>query len=270
MRVGIVGTGEMGRPLVDRMVAAGFAVSAYARRPEARAELETAQVTCVDGLAELAAGTDVVIVYVYSDDQVCEVVDGLAGSMGPNALLVVHTTGSPRTAETIDARLRGRGVGVIDAPASGGPAQVAEGTLTLFLGGDARHVERCRPLFAAYAAEVVHFGPVGTGQKVKLLNNLLFGAHVELAVEAARLSRAFGIEPTELATALHTCSGTSRALDLIATMGSAENLVHAAARYVYKDVLEAARAAAELDAPLGSIAAVTTPLLQRIRPYADA
>ncbi|MFC5745668.1 NAD(P)-dependent oxidoreductase [Actinomadura rugatobispora] len=268
MRAGIIGTGEMGRPLVGRLVAAGFEVTAFARRPDVRAELAESGVRCVGAVTELAGVADVVLVYVYSDEQVREVVleSGLADAMAEGSLLVVHTTGSPLTVEAIDARVRPRGVGVVDAPGSGGPAQVADGSLTLFAGGDTEHVERCRPLFAAYAAQVVHFGALGSGQKVKLLNNLLFGAHIELALEAARLSDSFGIDQARLAAALHTCSGASYALDLVAQLGSAQTLVQSAGRFVHKDVLMAQKVAEELDAPLGTISALTAPLLEKTRP----
>jgi 3-hydroxyisobutyrate dehydrogenase-like beta-hydroxyacid dehydrogenase len=268
MRVGIVGTGAMGRPLVDRLLSRGFDVSAFARRTDARAELTETGVHCVDTVAQLPEGRDAVIVYVYSDEQVREVVldHGVADAMEPGSIIVVLTTGSPRTAEVIEARVKPRDVGVVDAPGSGGPAQVAEGTLTLFVGGDDEHVERCRPLFAAYATKVVHFGAVGAGQKVKLLNNLLFGAHLELALEVARLSADFDIDPVALATTLHSCSGASYALDLVAAMGSAETLVQAAGHFVRKDVEVAQVVAEELDAPLGTIGAVITPLLERTRP----
>lgn len=267
-RVGVVGTGEMGRPLVDRMLGAGFAVAAYVRRPELREELTRTGVDCVDTLADLAAGRDAVIVYVYSDDQVREIVlqGGLVDAMEPGSVLIIKTTGSPRTVEAIDTRARPRGVGVVDAPGSGGPGQVADGTLTIFVGGDQRHVERCRPLFAAYTTIAVHFGPVGSGQKVKLLNNLLFGAHVQLALEAARLSLEFGIDPVQLATTLHSCSGQSYSLDLITAMGSAEALIAGAGRFIHKDVLVASAVAQELDASLGTLAAVTAPLLETTRP----
>ena len=267
-RVGIVGTGEMGRPLVDRLVGAGFDVAAYVRRPELRDELTRAGVVCVDTPADLASGRDAVVVYVYSDEQVRELVldGGLAQAMEPGSVLIVQTTGSPRTVEAIDARLRSRGVGVVDAPGSGGPGQVADGSLTIFVGGDQEHVERCGPLFAAYTSSVVHFGPVGSGQKVKLLNNLLFGAHVQLALEAARLSGEFGIDPALLATTLHSCSGQSYSLDLIAAMGSAEALVTGAGRFIHKDVLVASAVAAEMGASLGAFATVTAPLLETTRP----
>lgn len=267
-RIGIVGTGEMGRPLVDRLLEAGFEVAAYARRPEPRAELAAAGVECVGKLTDLAVGRDAVIVYVYSDEQLQELVlaGGLADAMEPGSTLIIKTTGSPRTAEAIAARARPRGVGVVDAPGSGGPAQIAEGTLTIFVGGDEQDVERCRPIFAAYTSTVVHFGPVGSGQKVKLLNNLLFGAHVQLALEAARLSGEFGIDPVQLASTLHSCSGASYSLDLIAAMGSADALVAGAGRFIYKDVLVASAVADEMGASLGTIATVTAPLLETTRP----
>jgi 3-hydroxyisobutyrate dehydrogenase-like beta-hydroxyacid dehydrogenase len=268
MRIGIVGTGEMGRPLVDRLLGAGFEVSAYARRPDARDDLAAAGVRGVDTVADLGAGNDVVIVYVFSDEQVREIAldDGLVDAMQPGSVVVVATTGSPLTVQAIHDRVGERGVGVVDAPGSGGPAQVADGTLTLFVGGDDADVQRCRPVFAAYATDVVHFGALGAGQKVKLLNNLLFGAHVELALEVARMSEEFGIDAALLAATLHSCSGASYALDLVAAMGSADTLVQAAGRFVHKDVVVARAVAEELGASLGTIEAVIAPLLERTRP----
>jgi 3-hydroxyisobutyrate dehydrogenase-like beta-hydroxyacid dehydrogenase len=270
-RIGIVGTGEMGRPLVDRLLAAGFEVAAFVRRPDVREELTAAGVECVDTLTDLGAGRDAVIVYVYSDEQVQDLVlaRGLAAAMEPGSTLIIKTTGSPRTAETIEQLLRPRGVSVVDAPGSGGPNQVADGTLTIFVGGQQQAVDRCGPVFAAYTSKVVHFGPVGSGQKVKLLNNLLFGAHVQLALEAARLSAEFGIDPVQLATTLHSCSGASYSLDLVAAMGSADALVAGAGRFIYKDVLVASAVAEDMGASLGTIATVTAPLLETTRPSED-
>ncbi len=267
MRVGIVGTGEMGRPLVDRLRGAGFDVTAFARRPEVRAQLEGAGVPCADDVVALARGRDVVIIYVYSGDQVRSVVldDGLAEAMQPGSAIVIHTTASPRTVEAIAARVAPMDVGVVDAPGSGGPAQVADGTLTLFVGGDHDVVARCEALFAAYANQVVHFGPSGAGEKVKLVNNLLFGAHVELAVEATELCDSLGVDPELVATTLRTCSGASYALELVAAMGSAEALLGAAGRFVHKDVVTARSAAEDAGARLGTLGLVSDAVLDRTR-----
>jgi 3-hydroxyisobutyrate dehydrogenase-like beta-hydroxyacid dehydrogenase len=266
MRVGVVGTGEMGRPLVHRLLAAGLEVRAFVRRDEVRTELTAAGVTCVDAAADVASGADVVLVYVYRDDQVRQVVldDGLADAMPPGSVLAVLTTGSPDTVRTIAERLQPRGVGVIDAPGSGSPKQMEAGTLTLFVGGHADQVARVEPVFAAYAATVVHVGPLGAGQQVKLLNNLLFGAHVELAFEAARLCEAFGLDPVLVTDTLRTGSGSSYALGLIPALGSADELLRKAGPFLHKDVTTAQEVAYGIRAELGSLDAVIAPLLRRL------
>ena len=268
LRVGIVGTGEMGRPALDRLRAAGHAVVAFARRPEARTALIDAGIVVVDSLTDLARDRDVVIVYVYTDDQVRDVAlaGGLVDAMEPGSLLIVHTTGSPATARALAERAATRDVAVVDAPGSGGPAQVADGTLTLFLGGSDADVERARAVCCAYASTMTHVGPLGTGQAVKLCNNLLFGAQVELAIEAARLAATFGVDEGVFARTLAGCSGQSASLDLLGAIGSGAALVEVAGRFIHKDV-EVARAVAEAaGAPLGTFAAIVPTLLDRTRP----
>jgi 3-hydroxyisobutyrate dehydrogenase-like beta-hydroxyacid dehydrogenase len=267
MRVGIVGTGAMGRPLITRLVRGGFDVTAFARRTEVRRDLANEGVTCVDDVVALAQGPDVVVVYVYRDDQVREVLldSGLADAMAGGTVAVVHTTASPRTMEVIDDRLRARGAGLVDAPGSGGPAQVAEGALTLFVGGADDQVAQCRPLFDAFANQVVHFGGVGSGQKVKLLNNLLFGAHAELALLASGLSEALGLDASLVAATLHTCSASSYALDLVAAMGSPGAMVEGIGPFVHKDVVVAQTVAAEIGADLGVLGLVAEAIVARTR-----
>ncbi len=257
--VGIVGTGEMGRPLVHRLLGAGHRVTAYARRTQVRQELQAAGARVVDHLHHIAQGQTMVIVYVYSDQQVREILleDGLIDAAQAGCTFVVHTTASPTTMEAAAAAAENRGVCVVDAPGSGGPAQVADGSLTLFVGGAADRVDACRPLFEAYASRAVHFGPTGTGQRVKLLNNLLFGAQVQLAIDAARLAEGFELNGAEVARALNGCSGSSHALDLLAAMGSVETLLDAAGHFIHKDVLVARSTAAEIGVPLGSFDEVT-------------
>ena len=272
LTVGIVGTGEMGRPVVDRLLAAGHRVRAFARRPEIRTDLAHAGVTVVDRAEDLGPGADVVLVYVYTDEQAREVTlgsadaPGIVGGMDPGSVLVLHTTGSPVTARAIAGVAETLGVGVLDAAGSGGPADVAAGRLNLFVGGEPAHLARCQTVLDAYASTVTHFGPIGAGQMVKLINNLLFGCQIELAVEAARLAAGFGIDEVELARTLHTCSGQSFSLDLIATMGGSASLLAGAGRFVHKDVLVARQVALEAGADLGTLDAVALPLLDRTRP----
>lgn len=262
VRIGVIGVGEMGRPLVDRLLAAGHPVAALVRRAELRAELAAAGVEMVDAIDALAKGRDIVIVFVFTDEQVRAIAldDGLVDAMEPGSLLVVHTTGSPQTVETIAAHANARGIAVVDAPVSGGPGKIATGTITLLVGGEAAAVVRCRPVFACYANPVLHVGALGMGHRLKLINNLMFGAHIQLAIEAARVGRTFGIDAGELARTLGHCSGNSAALALVALMGSPAGLMAAAGRFVHKDVLVASQLAEELGADLGLLGTVTAPL----------
>jgi 3-hydroxyisobutyrate dehydrogenase-like beta-hydroxyacid dehydrogenase len=259
----------MGRPLIDRLQSANFDVTAFARREQVRDELVGAGISCVDDVALLARDRDVVVVYVYNDDQVRELLlnGPLAEAMEPGSVVVVHTTGSPRTVEAIDTRFGPLGVGVVDAPGSGGPAQVSSGSLTLFVGGHSPIVEQCLPLFEAYASQVVHFGGPGSGQKAKLLNNLLFGAHVELALEVARMSEAMDIDPVLLTDTLRTCSGASYALELLSLMGSPSAVLSGAGWTIHKDVSYALDLLSQMQAELGSFEEVVRAALVRTEPF---
>lgn len=208
---------------------------------------------------------EIAIIYVFTDEQARAVAldDGLVDALEPGSVLVVQTTGSPETAKAIAAAANGRGVGVVDAAASGGPADLAAGRLNIFAGGDVEDIARCRPVFEAYASAITHFGPVGAGQMVKLVNNLLFGCHIELALEAARLVAAFGVDEVEFAHALHACSGQSYSLDLVESMGGSQKLVTAAGKYVHKDAVVARAVAAEAGVDLGSFGAVVDALIDR-------
>lgn len=267
--IGVVGVGEMGRPLVDRLLAAGHMVAAYVRRPELKDGLAAAGVEIAPTIEALGAGRDFVILYVYTDEQARTLAleDGLVEAMDAGSMLVIHTTGSPKTAEDIAARANPRGVRVVDAAGSGGPAKVAAGEVTMLVGGTAEDFACVEGLLQAYASPILHVGPLGAGQKVKLINNALFGANIQLAIEACRVGRTFGLEPRELAKALNHGSGGSAVTQILAGMGSPEALVKGAGRFVYKDVTVAEKLASDLGANLGLIKTVNDVLLAALEDF---
>jgi 3-hydroxyisobutyrate dehydrogenase-like beta-hydroxyacid dehydrogenase len=269
MKVGIIGVGEMGRPLVDRLLAAGHEVAALVRRPELKDELAAAGVEIAPSVEALGRGRDFVILYVYTDEQARTLAleDGLVEAMDAGSMLVIHTTGSPKTAEAVAARAGPRGVAVVDAAGSGGPAKVAAGEVTMLVGGTAEDFARVRSLLQVYAKPILHCGPLGAGQKVKLINNALFGANIQLAMEACRVGRQFGLDPRELASALSHGSGGSAVTQILAGMGSPEALVKGAGRFVHKDVTVAANLADELGADLGLIKTVNDVLLASLEDF---
>jgi 3-hydroxyisobutyrate dehydrogenase-like beta-hydroxyacid dehydrogenase len=105
----------------------------------------------------------------------------------------------------------------------------------LMVGGEAAALDRARDVFAAYARPILHVGGVGDGQRMKLVNNLLFAVNLRAALDAAELGRSLGIEPAELARVLGECSGASFALDLLRA-APPEVWSTSVRRYLAKDV----------------------------------
>jgi 3-hydroxyisobutyrate dehydrogenase-like beta-hydroxyacid dehydrogenase len=253
VRVGFVGAGRIGAPMVRRLVDAGHDVRALGRTEEARAAVAELGATAVAELADVTAGADAVVLCVFTDDQVKQICfsDGLLAAMPSGAVLVLHTTGSPRTAETIAAQAPH--VRVVDSPVSGGPHDVAAGRIALFVGGDDGAVDRVRPVLSAYGDPILHVGPVGSGQKVKLVNNVMFAAQLGLIAEGVRFAGGLGIKEAALLSALTHGSGSSRALGLVANAGSIGAFIAGVGEFIGKDVAVARATAAELGGELGTL-----------------
>jgi 3-hydroxyisobutyrate dehydrogenase-like beta-hydroxyacid dehydrogenase len=255
MRVGFVGAGRMGRPMVTRLLAAGHEVRALARTEEKREALSREGARAVGEVADAGDGAEVVVVCVFDDDQVREVClgSGLLDRMPAGSAVVVHTTGSPAVVTEIAAHGAQHGIGVVDAPVSGGPHDIAAGRVTLFVGGADDAVTRVRSVVDSYGDSVLHVGPLGAGQRVKLINNSLFAAHIGLLGEAVRIAGQLGVAEEVLLDALPHGSAASRALSGVASRRSVSAFAEAVADFVGKDVAVARKVAAELGGDLGAL-----------------
>jgi len=180
-------------------------------------------------------------------------VRALARSQDKRAVLVIHTTGSPRTAESIADRAAPFGISVVDAPVSGGPHDIAAGRLTLFAGGTPAALERVRPALASYADAILPVGPLGAGQRVKLVNNALFAAQLGLLASAVDLAAQLGVDEPVLLNALPHGSAASRALAAVASRGSVTAFTETVADFLTKDIEIARKTAATLGTTLGPL-----------------
>jgi 3-hydroxyisobutyrate dehydrogenase-like beta-hydroxyacid dehydrogenase len=249
----------MGRPMADRLAAAGHEVTVLVRRPQARTAAEAEGLTCAATMAATVRDADAVFVVVLRDEQVRSVCLGPGGAiaaMRPGATLVQHTTSAPATAELLAEAGADRGIGVLDAALSGGPHDIAAGRLTLWVGGDETLLEQTRPLLAAYAAPIMFVGSAGNGQRVKLVNNALFVAQVGLAVDAVRLAGSLGIEEQAILAALQHGSGAGRALGVVAGGGSVEAVAGRLGALMRKDVTVVREVARGAGADLGILGTV--------------
>lgn len=239
--------------MVSRLVAAGHDVHVLGRTAEKRGELDQLGARVVNEAAGAGADADVVVLCVFTDQQVRDVCldSALLPSMAPGSALVVHTTANPDTIEAIAGRAHG--VDVVDAAVSGGPHDIEAGRLTLFVGGTDQAVDRVRPLLGCYGDPVLHVGPTGAGQKTKLVNNALFAAQIGLLVESIRLGERLGLPESTLLAALRHGSAASRVLNLVAAGGSVASFVEVAGDFVGKDVAVVRGIAEELGGGLGAL-----------------
>lgn len=245
----------MGRPMALAAARAGHAVSGYARRPDALGEFETAGIPISSDLGQAIAGAEVTCVTLFSELQVREVIinSGALAALSSGTVLVLHSTVSPDFAAEV-ARMRDD-VAVLDAGFSGGPTEAADGRLTLMVGGDARSLERARPVLESYGDHIAHLGPVGTGMTLKVINNLMFAANIAIARDALRLVSRTGLDLDAALETLRRGSAGSTALGLLGRGGQPEAMLDAIRHYLSKDVAIAREAAGDM--PLGTLDAAT-------------
>jgi 3-hydroxyisobutyrate dehydrogenase-like beta-hydroxyacid dehydrogenase len=224
----------MGLPMVERLAAAGHDLTVYARRPETQSALARLGVRLATELPQAAAGADVLLLCVFSDEQLTEIAGPLAGALPDGAVLASHVTGRESTLRAVAGDFPG--IHVVDAPVSGGPDDIRTGRLTVLLGGPAAARTRAAAVVRAYADPVIETGELGTALAVKLVNNLLFAANVQLTAEAVRLGEALGVAPGGLLGALEHMSGGSQASHRAGTRGSMTEFATRIGPFMSKDV----------------------------------
>ena len=252
MRVGFIGLGDMGGAMAQRIIDAGFPTVLWARRREALAPFAGESVETAETPADLAARADLVCVCVWADDDVREVLGGKSGVLAgcrPGTIVAIHSTIAPATSRELADAATERDVTVLDVPVSGGRDVALAGSLAVAVGGDEEAAERCRPVFETYGDQVLHVGPVGAAQSLKLVNNALLSANLAVADDALTVGAALGIKPEAMQQLLRSGSGRSYALDVvIGARGSSE--IRAAARPALEKDVHALAAAADGDAAL--------------------
>lgn len=198
-KLGFIGLGTMGKPMAVNLVRAGFDVTVYDLAPEPVRELVQLGARAAETPREIGLRCDVVQVVVWDDAGVESVVLGETGNEGvlatarPGTIVAVHSTVSLETCRKLAEFARSRGVSVIDAAMSGGPAGAADGSLAIMVGGPPEVFETCRPVFDAIGKQVFHVGPLGAGMAAKLCNNLMVMVNLQAVVEALRIAAAAGI-----------------------------------------------------------------------------
>jgi 3-hydroxyisobutyrate dehydrogenase-like beta-hydroxyacid dehydrogenase len=197
--IGFVGLGQIGAPMAGRLIAWPGGLHVFDLRAEAMAPLVEQGAIAAASVAALGASCDVVEVMVLDDEQVRSVVAELLTTARPGAVVAIHSTIRPETAEELAAFAAPQGVEVFDVPVSGGFMGAADGTLAAMVGGDRDAYDRVKDVFACWASVVVHMGPTGAGTRTKLARNLMHFVAFTAAGEAQRLAEAAGLDLQKLA-----------------------------------------------------------------------
>ena len=226
--VGFVGLGNMGRPMVRRILAAGHVVHVHSRSPGPVAELVAEGAVRAESAADVARRSDIVLTALPTPTDVDDVYAELRTEARHGEVFVEHSTIRPSQARRWAALMAERQAGYLDAPVSGGPAGAAAGTLTVMAGGDKGTFDAAAPILRAFGSVVMLCGPNGAGEQVKLVNQLLVAIHAVASAEAVAFTAGLGAD-------------LESTLDLVGkSWGASTVLARNAPRYAARDFTGAA------------------------------
>ena len=204
-RIGFVGLGTMGGAMAANLARAGFEVVAWNRTPGRAPDLDGLGIRRASSPSHVAAASDAVVICVSDTPDVEAVLfgpDGVAAGAQSGALVIDCSTIAPGPTREFAKRLAASGIHLVDAPVSGGSEGAEKGTLTIFVGGDLADAERARPILEALGKTITHVGPIGSGQAVKAVNQvILAGAYLGVA-EGIVLALKFGLDVEQVVGAL--------------------------------------------------------------------
>ena len=209
-RIGFIGLGNMGGPMVRNLLAAGHTVSAFDLVPRAIDDARAAGAEAAPSAAAAASAVDVAITMLPTGRDVRAVYLGEGGvfaAADARTLLIDSSTIDVTTAREVGATAEARGLDMIDAPVSGGVAGAEAASLTFMVGGSEPAVGRARPVLEAMGKTIVHAGAAGTGQAAKICNNLILGVSMIAVSEAFVLAEKLGLDHQKLYDVAAAASG---------------------------------------------------------------
>jgi 3-hydroxyisobutyrate dehydrogenase len=255
-RLGFIGLGLMGKPMTLRLLAAGYAVTVWNRSRDKMLPLIEKGAQGAASPAEVARAAEIILMCVtdqHAAEQVLFGPDGIAAGGAHGKLVVDFSSIAPAAARAYAERLeRERGMGLVDAPVSGGTVGAEQGTLAIMAGGRAEHVERARPVVAHLAQRFTRMGDAGAGQVTKLCNQVIVGCLFPVIAEAVRLAEAAGVDAKMLPAALKGGFADSLPLQVFGARMAARQFEPplGAVSIMLKDLENAAAVAKEKSVPL--------------------
>lgn len=255
MKLGFVGIGLMGRPMVIRLLEAGHEVTVWNRSREKLAPVLSKGAKAAATPADVARAAEIVLMCVTDQSAAEEVIlgaEGIASGGAAGKLVVDFSSIAPGSATAIWKALQKKGIGFVDAPVSGGVPGAEKGTLAIMAGGTEADVERARPIVMHLAQRFTRMGDSGAGQATKLCNQVIVAALMAVIAEAIRLAEAAGVDAKRLPEALKGGFADSLPLQIFGARMAARTFEPSlgAAALMLKDIGNAKDFAADLGVEL--------------------
>jgi 3-hydroxyisobutyrate dehydrogenase len=265
MNLGYVGLGMMGGALARRLQLSQQ-LRVFDLRPDRVADLTERGAVAASGLADVARDSDVVLTCLPTSEDVRSAIfepGGLLEGLRPGAILADMTTGDPKVTQEMAAELAPRGVTLVDAPVSGGPAGADAGTIAIMVGGPEKVFEELYAVFTSISPNVFHCGEqVGAGHTMKLVNNVIAAGVRAVTFEAVAMGIKSGLDLAKLSEVLDKGSAhsftTQRTLPRLVAGEGTETF---ALRLMHKDVRLATQRGVDCGAPM-PLAGVVREFLQ--------
>src|SRR6266704_1395834 len=216
--VGFIGVGNMGNPMASNVLKAGFPMIVYDRNPQAMENLLQAGAQRAASAREVVETSEIVFTSLPASPDVEAVYlepGGLVDQAKPGTILIDLSSVLPSTPRKIEPRAKARGVHFLEAPVSGGVSGARAATLAIMVGGDAEPLSRATPVLRAIGPNIFHVGPVGAGNTVKAINNMMACVNSLAMMEGLVLGLKAGLDPMIIHDVVKASSGGSKALDRI-------------------------------------------------------
>jgi 3-hydroxyisobutyrate dehydrogenase-like beta-hydroxyacid dehydrogenase len=216
--VGFIGVGNMGNPMAGNVLKAGFPMTVFDKSAKAMENLVQAGARAAKSAREVAEASEVVLTCLPASPDVEALYlesGGLIDLAKPGTILIDLSSVLPSTPRKLEPRAKARGVHFLECPVSGGVTGARAATLAIMVGGDPQVLERARPVLRAIGPNIFSVGPVGAGNTVKAINNMMASVNSLAMMEGVALGVKAGLDPMVIYEVVKASSGGSKALERI-------------------------------------------------------
>ena len=198
MKIGFIGLGTMGKPMVRNLMKGGHEVVVFTRSTPAIDQMVSEGAVRGESYAQIGADCPVIITMVPNAPDVKNVLVGANGVLStakPGTIVIDMSSIAPAESRNICEACAAKGVRMMDAPVSGGESGAVAGTLSIMCGGDKALFDECRDILSAMGKNIVYCGESGAGNTVKLVNQIIVAGNIAIMSEGFMLARQAGVDP---------------------------------------------------------------------------